>query len=583
MNKYLNLSGCILTTIFTYAQHDTLSRSVTVEREFQPIIQSAGKVNISPERLTLQEPKVDIVYSDYSAEQGDSYFAKPMRFPSKPFPTIKVPNGVLEGSFGHVNTYLNFKYRVPVQGKASKGVKLDLFAHHDAEWGVKTWEKSSLGMNFVKEFSSSEIYFDVVGKNHFYTRYGRYYIGDDHLSIEHFSDLQAKDKQNIWTAYMNVGVRSRKGAEIGYNVQTGYEAYILPNQVAEHQIHTKANVEWNGDEHHAGMDVQVRNMFYSTQEELWQVGDSAHVVRPRHAIRLHPYYKYAGDRIRVRVGVNLDMNIGKGQQFSSNQQISFAPSPDVEVEYRIIPSWLAVYGGAEGKFGYGTLQEYMNGCPYRYVARGVTSKHVSSYVPVDAFIGFKIRATKNLLIDVYARYAYQKNQTSFYVDSTSMLNGFLHYFYNDFQRWKVGTELTYHYQDIIHILLSGNYYHWTPKYNETEFVDEWPEHYQHVNANQQIVFDRPQWDVHLRIDARIDKHWSLYSDNIFAGKSNALTQLGIQKNKAKIELNLGAQYDFNKDLGIYLQLNNLLNRHHDIYYTYQSQGIHGSMGVSWKF
>jgi len=583
MKKFLILLIVSVTSLLVWGQQDTLSRSVTVEREFQPVIQSAGKQNVSPKRLSVQEPQVEISYSDYTAMDSDAYNAKPIRFPSRPFPKEENADGLLEGGIGHFNSALNFRYRVPVSGKASKGVKLNLFAKHDAEWGIKTWENSKMGLDFVKQWSDVEAYFDVTGTNTFFTRYGRYFNGDNSLSIRSWNELNSSDKQTIWTAAMNIGVRSSKNAEIGYKIQTGYQAYILPNQVAEHQVKTMANIGWNGDEHHAGIDLEAQNMFYSIEDGLWQTSDTNRHVQPRHAIRMKPYYQYVGERIRAKVGVNLDLNIGKGQQFSSNEQISFAPSPDVEVEYRIIPSWLAVYGGAEGKFGYGTMQEYMDGCPYRYAARGVTSQHVSGYVPVDAFVGFKIRAAKNLLIDVYARYAYQKNQTSFYVDSTSMPNGYIHYFYSDFQRWKVGGELTYHYQDIIHILASGNYYHWTPKYNETEFIDEWPEHHQHVKTNPQIVYDRPQWDARLRIDARIDKHWSLYSDNIFAGQANALTQWGVKNYKAKIDLNLGARYDFNKDLGIYLQLNNLLNRHHDIYYTYQSQGIHGQVGVSWKF
>lgn len=581
--KQITLLAAVSLTTLSFAQQDTVTRSVTVEREFQPIIQNAGKQNIAPKRLTIQEPQAEINYSDFSATENDIYNAEPMRFPSLNYPKETIKNGLLEGSAGYINTALNFRYRVPVTGKAAKGVKLNLFAKHNATWGIKTWEDTKIGMDFVKQWNDVEAYFDVTGANNFFTRYGRYYAGDNHLSIKRWNELNTNDKQNIWTAAMNFGVRSGKGAEVGYKVQTGYQAYIMPHMVCEHQVRTEANVEWNGDEHRTGIDLQLRNMLYSAQDGLWQTDDTNHQAQPRHALRMRPYYKYIGERVRVKVGVNLDMNIGKGQQFSSNEQISFAPSPDVEVEYRIIPSWLAVYGGAEGSFGYGSLEDFMDKCPYRYIARGVMSKHVSGYIPVDAFVGFKIRATNTLLIDVYARYAYQKNQTSFYVDSVSIPNGYIHYFYGDFQRWKVGAELTYHYQDIIHLFVSGNYYHWTPQYHNTEFIDEWPEHQQTIDANTKVVFDRPQWDARLRIDARIDKHWSLYSDNIFAGESNALTQEGVKKNKAKIELNLGAKYDFNKDLSIYLQINNLLNRHHDIYYTYQSEGIQGSAGVSWKF
>ncbi|MCQ2342407.1 MAG: hypothetical protein MJZ75_02790 [Paludibacteraceae bacterium] len=549
----------------SFAQQDTLSRSVTVEREFQPIIQSAGKLNISPKRLEIQEPKVEMEYSDYSAVESSFFNAKPMRFPSKPFPEQVIPVGKLEGAVGHHNTYLDFLYRVPVSGKASKGVILNLFAHHEAAYGLKMHEESSVGMDFVKQFSGLDIYFDVLGKHNFFTRYGRYFVEDKTLSIDRFRDLASDDKQSVWTVNANVGVRSKKTADIQYKVQTGYQVFILPSQVAEHQINTLGNVEWNGDEHRVGADLVVRNAFYSVEDNLWLATDTDRFSNSRHGIRIHPYYKYMGERVRVRVGAHIDMNIGKGQMMSSNEQISFAPSPDIFVEYRIIPSWLAVYAGAEGQFGYGTLDNYMAYCPYRPASSGVASRHVASYIPVDAFLGFKIRATDNLLLDVYARYAYMKNQVDMYADSlTTTPLGFLDYNYSDYQRWKVGLELTYHYQDIVRLLVSGNYNHW-------------------IGVTNPIVYDRPAWDLRVRVDAHIDSHWSLYSDNVFAGAVNRNTWQGDSKGKAYIDLSLGARYDFNTNLGLYLQLDNYINRKNDLFYAYQSHGIHCLAGVCWKF
>ncbi|MCQ2310594.1 MAG: hypothetical protein MJZ64_02455 [Paludibacteraceae bacterium] len=557
-----------------HAQQDTVSRSVTVEREFQPIIQSAGKLNVSPKRMETQEPKMEVIFSEYSATDSLSFYSKPLRFPSKPFPEQKQSNGILDAGLGYFNSHLNFRYLVPVSGKASKGVKLNLFAHHDAEWGVCTWEETTVGLDFVKQLSDIDVYFDVAGKNTFFTRFGRYYDGDK-LSISRFSDLSEQDKQSIWTVAANVGVRSKKTADIQYKVQTGYQAYILPSQVAEHQINTFCNVQWNGEEHHAGVDIAVRNAFSSVEDGLWLPTDTIQTYRSRHGVRIHPYYKYTGERIRVRAGVNLDMNIGKGQMMSSNEQISFAPSPDAFVEYRIIPSWLAVYAGAEGQLGFGTLDDYMAYCPYRAASSSVISTHVSSYIPVDAYWGFKIRATDNLLLDVYAHYAYMKNQTIIFADSLSILpDGYLDYCYGDYQRWKVGVELTYHYQDIVRLLVSGNYYHWTA--NGIEAPENMP-------FSPKTVYDRPAWDLHVRVDAHIDSHWSLYSDNVFAGPINMMTWKGNQKGKVFVDLSLGARYDFKSDLGVYLQLDNFINRHNDHFYGYQLEGIQVMAGCCWKF
>ena len=53
--------------------------------------------------------------------------------------------------------------------------------------------------------------------------------------------------------------------------------------------------------------------------------------------------------------------------------------------------------------------------------------------------------------------------------------------------------------------------------------------------------------------------------------------------KPIISLNFGAQYAINRWLIVYAQLNDYLNRKSDIFYGYQSQGIHFLLGVRWKF
>ena len=53
----------------TFAQSDSaLNRSVTVERDFQPVIQSAGKVSTKPAVVEVEMEPAPIEYSEYTAE-----------------------------------------------------------------------------------------------------------------------------------------------------------------------------------------------------------------------------------------------------------------------------------------------------------------------------------------------------------------------------------------------------------------------------------------------------------------------------------------------------------------------------------
>ena len=100
---------------------------------------------------------------------------------------------------------------------------------------------------------------------------------------------------------------------------------------------------------------------------------------------------------------------------------------------------------------------------------------------------------------------------------------------------------------------------------------------------QQIAYDRPNWDLKARVDVHIDSKWSIYSDNYFAGSRWAYTSEGDKQIKPIISLNIGGQYAINRWLLVYLQLNDYLNRKDEIFYGFQSQGIHFLAGIRWQF
>ncbi len=555
-------------------QEPNLSRSVTVERDFQPTIQHDGKLPVNPVRLEEDIPAAQVQYSDNATPLQTSFNLYPMGAVDTKFSTPSAPDGTLEGAAGYCGTRLDFMYRV----RDKKSVTMDLYAKHDARWGRRTWSDSRLGMRFNKQFAACTLYFGLEGANTFYTRYGHYFEGDGRLSVRSFGEMMPADKQNRWEAGAHIGVRSAQGSTFQYQIQTGYNAYILPSAVAEHHVRTQINLAWQGERHHAGARISVHNAFLSLDSLKQTIADT--LYNARHGIRFEPYYEYVGDKIRLHAGVNIDLNIGKGKMMSGSNNISFAPSPNVTFEYRILPSWLILYAEAQGRFALGTLQDYYDVNPYLGTYTGIVSHHVSGYTPVDAALGFKIKPTACLLLDIHARCAYRMNQQVTIAPDIDMPTDYplddLDFFYSDWQQWTVGAEITYHYQDIIHILLNGHYHKWIQEKIEGGIHPE-------IAYSPTAVYDRPAWDARLRVDANINSKWSLYSDNIFGGSRTALTYTGEQTLKPTIDLRLGVGYNINRWLGCYLQANNLLNRYNDLYYGYQTQGIQVMAGVKWNF
>ena len=602
-NRFLAVGYCLLAVSlcgFALNENDSaLNRSVTVERDFQPVIQAAGKVTTKPaiEQVTIEPTPVE--YSEYTAEvtPGNTFhplLSQPTRFEKgKPF------HGYVRGALGHPNTLFDFGYHLD-DGKKSI---LDVYAHHRAEWGLAALSKSKLGLNFTHQFSSCDLYFGFNGGNVYYHKYGHFY---DYQAFEltnrdfgmweknkvAYANRQALtplDKTSLWTTEVFLGVKANPKEDIQYRVQTGYMLFAKVGAVAEHQIRTHADFDWHAEEHHVGFNVYVQNNLIQLRSLAQMIPDS--LYGHRHNLRIEPFYAYEGQRVRVHVGVNLDMNIGHGPKApSAIEGITFAPSPHINLEAQVAKQWLTIYMDVTGQQGKASLQEFMEQNRYRLIHAGITDAHPASYTPVDAELGMHIRPYRDLLLEIHGGYAYMMNQTNLIANTDSALfqplnrmlygPGDFDYCYTNYQRGKVGAQLNYHKQDIVRIHLYGDYFFWIPQKGEK-------------------VYDRPSWELGLRVDGNIDKHWSLYSDNHFAGERLIMATNGEHILRPTIDLNLGVAYNMwlgkNKgesmtlrpepqpNLTFFFQLNNWLHRKNELYYGYRSQGINCLAGVTFRF
>ena len=598
-NIRIALSGLALLLSGTlFAQQDSaLHRSVTVERDFQPVIQAAGKIATKPAVVETKIESSQVHYSDFTAEVTPQATFNPLLSQPTRFEPGRKYNGYIRGALGHPNTLLDFGYHLD----DTKNSILDVYAHHRAEWGLAALSKTNVGLNFTHTYSKCDLYFGLSGGNIFYHKYGHFYNYSQTFGMWAKNDeaypkhtIGDKDKTSLWTAEVYLGVKANAKQDVQYQVQTGYMLFAKAGAVSEHQLRTKGSFDWHSAEHHVGAQLYVQNNFLQLNDALG-IPNSLY-QKSRHNFRIEPYYAYEGTRLRVHVGVNFDLNIGKGHQIlSKTENVSFAPSPHINLEAQIAKQWLTIYADIEGSLGFGSLQSYMEENRYSMIHAGII-RPCAPYTPVDAELGFHIRPHRDVLIEIHGGYAYMMyedfwiataNSTTVFepLNKPLMAGDFIHDHADNYQRGKIGGQLNYHYQDLVRVNLHGDYYIW---------------------KGDTTVYDRPNWELGLRIDGRINKNWSLYSDNQFAGKRLALATDGEHWLAPTIDLNLGLQYDMwvgkvknestkgktdnnalrpepQPNLTLFFQLNNWLHRKNEIYYGYRSQGINFLLGATYRF
>lgn len=599
-NIRIALSGLALLMSGTlFAQQDSaLHRSVTVERDFQPVIQAAGKIATKPAVVETKIESSQVHYSDFTAEVTPQATFNPLLSQPTRFEPGRKYNGYIRGALGHPNTLLDFGYHLD----DTKNSILDVYAHHRAEWGLAALSKTNVGLNFTHTYSKCDLYFGLSGGNIFYHKYGHFYDYSQTFGMWAKNDeaypkpytIGDQDKTSLWTAEVYLGVKANAKQDVQYQVQTGYMLFAKAGAVSEHQLRTKGSFDWHSAEHHVGAQLYVQNNFLQLNDALG-IPNSLY-QKSRHNFRIEPYYAYEGTRLRVHVGVNFDLNIGKGHQIlSKTENVSFAPSPHINLEAQIAKQWLTIYADIEGSLGFGSLQSYMEENRYSMIHAGII-RPCAPYTPVDAELGFHIRPHRDVLIEIHGGYAYMMyedfwiataNSTTVFepLNKPLMAGDFIHDHADNYQRGKIGGQLNYHYQDLVRVNLHGDYYIW---------------------KGDTTVYDRPNWELGLRIDGRINKNWSLYSDNHFAGKRLALATDGEHWLAPTIDLNLGLQYDMwvgkvknestkgktnnnalrpepQPNLTLFFQLNNWLHRKNEIYYGYRSQGINFLLGATYRF
>lgn len=585
----------------------TIDRSVTVEREYQPTVKAAGKLTTRPQIFSPDLQPVTVNYSDFARPMATEKNVNPLGYADTDFSSREtLYNGFVRGGFGHTSTLLDFSYRVDAKtfnhynrkGKLRNEGFLDIYMGHHGMWGRKALEETTLGLTYNHLFKNAHLYFGAEGGNQWFTHYYKYLNEDGKFLNDvgekiHLKQFEPADKQSFWTANALVGVQNTPGAEVLYQVQTGYEGFFAPGLIGEHAIHSKAMFEWATKAHHVGIESDVRNRFYMVPE-LVEAPSS------KHAIHIQPYYAYEGKRVRLHAGANLDLGLGGYSRV-------FGASPNVELEVDITKDWLSFFLEAEGELTAEGIGEELTENRFLHIPSlqmAMADSCCGVYKPVDAVLGLRFRPHPALLFDVHGGYEYAFNEHIYVYNEP--LKQFCH-FEQDQMMARVGATLHYHYQDIFSMNIEGDYFFHYGRELEMPSTDYssplrggWEGSLTDFTQGgwAQGSPDKPLWRIHARFDGRIDKKWSLYSDNYFVGTREALVltatnnphaPLAIEEKSLKpyFDLNLGAQYNYNERLSFFIQLNNYLawtqKLTGDLLYGTPAQGVNFLLGASYRF
>ena len=574
----LSLFLIVFSTGLIWAQDSLKNRNVTVEREYQPIINDAGKIITTPRVIEPVVDKTKAIYSDISTPLSISSNIQtlpPEELEHLPTPAKK---GFARIGLGYpLNTLADFIYPLV----KNENNRLDFTLRHLGALTDKIHSKTSASLQYDHLFPTFNFYTGVGGRHDFYNYYGRVFGAeksygmaditptygnaiyttpeDNTLTLRQLSGFPL-DETN-WRLNFTAGARSLPDAEsLHYDISANYNLFTaVTGKLTENQLLLKGNFDVPFNYNRLGMTVEIHNLSYGSG-----VNKPVNFPLSYNLIKINPFYKLVGDEWFVRLGVKTGLSLGHGQVFT--------PSPDVSAQWNAVPEYFSLYGGVTGDLAVNTLSRTYE--INRYISPG--NRLDDMYTPIDAFLGVKLSPVYNLMFDVYGDYqiinnqylfinrAYTTTETAVMPDIRNLYHNRFDVIYAPATKLSAGMRVNYDYKNRYGLYAKGAYHSWNVE-------------------NQEHAWQLPTWDADLGGYAKINNNISINTQFMF--QDGRFARLGNSAHKMKpiYDWNLGASYAYLDWLSVFVKLNNILNSKYDQYNGYQVQGINAMIGASFSF
>lgn len=577
-----------LAVVHAQNQDEKLNREMTLEREYDPTVQDAGKVNRLPE---IKEPVITKSSIDYS----------PFTIPADPEKEINVlssGNAMTEIPYNKHRGYFHFGGGMYMNLSGDLGYhllndeknRLNIFASHrstngklknEAYWGDEKRKAkltdNLIGLNYNHYFDQGAII--RLGGKYSYTGFNYYGYPHNQLPpIPTTTSILEPDTFDYKTNQVNqlingyAGIKSNEGTRIGYEMDVEYNRFTQKygwtketDGIQENKITLNAGVSGrfgNEDNQSAGLSAKVNFFDYTYPSAT----GSENIFGYRNYLEatISPYYRIQEDGWKVRLGVNAMMITG------DSSKVFVSPNISAEAE---IADKTVFYVNATG--------EIQSNDAYGISLRNRYADHALLLQPsrtwLDATLGIRSGVAPGFWFDLFAGYKITENDVFFIPGISVRGSDFGSYQYAiqpDASLFRAGVALKYAYQEWIDLSVKGVYNNWSLKKgdNGVEWDDMKP-------------YGRPATEINADITVRPISPLTL-SLGYYLG-ANRYSYIGMNESEVKLDnindLNFMAIWNFNKTFGAYVKLNNILSQQQELYYGYPLQRFNAMGGININF
>ncbi len=582
--KSILIAGLGMVSLAAMAQKDsTLTRQVLLEREYNPTMLDASKINTTPSIFT---PEVK---------------AKQFNFVSSA-PQLNITSNQLgKVSSGDINTTVDFSKKrgyldigggthANIEGAAGVRIinsatdRLDLFATHSSTNGMidyidgkkyleedvkAKYSATNVNLKYQHFFEPSILSFDASFFNTAYNYYGNSFIMAGASDVLPF-DIDSK--QNVDVISIGAGLKSslKNEGELKYDGNIRYQSFKSKFGPVTKEFAPKGGQLDLDLNFYADLDadkvVGVKGNFMNHSfgnEELFE--EAFHNLT---TITGTPYIKLQGSTWNVDLGVNVS------GIFDIKKKLHFSPNVKADVSiYDVNVLYFEATGGVNNNTYLDILQEN------RYMTPETRVEYSKTLFDLKA--GFKSGVISGFEFDLFAGYKKTDNDHLYLRSYTETWSNVSIPTYADISTGHIGGLIKTNLIPRTDLYAKIVSYFYTVKYDN-----------EHMLPSGELLSEKKAWGLpsfvaEFNADIRPIDKLILSLNYTYAGGRKTYAQTTESNSMVSMkdvnELSVKGTYQVTNWLSVYAKANNILNQKYELQYGYPLQGFNALGGLSFKF
>lgn len=574
MKKYIVIAALLASTgVFAQQQDSLLRRQLELERDFNPTLQDANKINSVP---TLAQPTIRKANTNYSTWAGRTTPPLEIAVPRPgtimteiPFSTKKGYIMLNAGNYANIDGALGYRFI-----DTDKNALNFSYRHNSTNGDVKYVQDSDPKSNNVFLMDN----FGQLNYNHLFNAFklnmhASYlhsmfnYYGNTFGGTRYYDN----EKQCLGVANVHLGVESNESDFLAYRGYIDYKNFSskfgespTADGVKGNQIDALVGLAkpFQEGESKIGIDGRFLGVFYNLNT----------TTNSYTLTNLAPYVQFEGLNWNAKLGADVLFEIG------SNSKVRVVPN--VKAHFNITEH-SSLYANVHGGFLHNTFLDMMDESRYIHPTFAASVKPAFSIIDVNA--GVKIGDVSGFRFDIFG--GFKKTENEHFL----LLNHINHDAIANPYTFSIVETLMPVYGNIAHSHVGGMIQSniWAPldialrvKKNFYTVKDLT------INAAQisdPKAYNLPGFDIDVRATFEAMSNLKFTLNYYFAGERWSYFNGENVKMSNINDLNLGAIYNINDSFSINLKANNLLFQNYDIWYGHPSQGFNAMGGFTFKF